>query len=98
MRTILTLAIIGALAVPAGLPGGLEAREQDKSSGAHSSARPPSNWWKTQKYMQELKLTTEQSSEIEQDLPAHLVDTLENGSFGHDYILALDEKLLRATS
>jgi len=66
MRTILTLAIIGALAVPAGLPGGLEAREQDKSSGAHSSARSPSNWWKTQKYMQELKLTTEQSSEIEQ--------------------------------
>jgi len=66
MRTILTLAIIGALAVPAGLPGWLEAREQDKSSSAHSSARPPSNWWKTQKYMQELKLTTEQSSEIEQ--------------------------------
>ena len=65
MRTILTLAIVGALAVPSGLAGGLEAREQDKSS-SHASARPPSNWWKTQKYMQELKLTAEQSSEIEQ--------------------------------
>ena len=66
MQTILTLAIICALAVPAGLGGVAEAREQDKSPGSHSMARPPSNWWKTQKYMQELKLTNDQSSQIEE--------------------------------
>lgn len=66
MRTIVILAIVGALAVPLGSAGVVEAREQDKSSSAHPTARPPSNWWKTQKYMQELKLTAEQSSQIEQ--------------------------------
>jgi Spy/CpxP family protein refolding chaperone len=64
MRTIAILATIGVLAVPAGLAGVAEAREQ--SSSAQPGARPPSNWWKTPKYIQELKLTADQSAEIEQ--------------------------------
>ena len=51
-----------ALAVPA-LPG--EARtSQSKSDGSHTP-RPPSRWWTSEKYRQELKLTAEQSAEIE---------------------------------
>lgn len=34
------------------------------------------------------------SSEIAQDLPAQLFDTLENGTYGRDYIRALDMQLL----
>jgi ADP-ribosylglycohydrolase len=33
------------------------------------------------------------SKEIAQDLPATLVDNLENGTYGRDYIVCLDEKL-----
>ncbi len=66
MQMLLSVAVICALAAPAGLAGRLEAATQDKPSSAHSNPRPPSNWWKTPKYMQELKLTTEQSSQIEQ--------------------------------
>lgn len=32
--------------------------------------------------------------EIAQDLPAHLIDTLENGAFGRDYIVNLDRQLM----
>lgn len=32
--------------------------------------------------------------EIRQDLPQHLIDTLENGTYGRDYLIALDQKLL----
>jgi Spy/CpxP family protein refolding chaperone len=61
------MAVICALAVPLGVSGRLDAREsQDKSAGAHSNPRPPSHWWKTAKYIQELKLTPAQSAEIEQ--------------------------------
>ncbi|HZR42105.1 MAG TPA: ADP-ribosylglycohydrolase family protein [Ktedonobacteraceae bacterium] len=35
------------------------------------------------------------SSEIAQNLPDHLVDTLENGMYGRDYICALDAELMR---
>ena len=60
MRMIFTAALIGALVVPGELPWRAEARasQQDKSSNSHSNPRPPSNWWKTPTYMQELKLTT----------------------------------------
>lgn len=34
------------------------------------------------------------SEEIVQDLPQHLMDTLENGNYGRDYLLKLDEQLL----
>jgi len=64
---ILSVAVMCILAVPVGVPERVEAREsQDKTSGAHSNPRPPSHWWKTAKYIQELKLTPAQSAEIEQ--------------------------------
>jgi hypothetical protein len=34
------------------------------------------------------------STEIVQDLPAHLFDTLENGLYGRDYIQRLDTQLM----
>lgn len=34
------------------------------------------------------------SAEIIHDLPQHLIDTLENGPYGRDYIVELDRKLL----
>ncbi|MEO0562276.1 MAG: ADP-ribosylglycohydrolase family protein [Chloroflexota bacterium] len=34
------------------------------------------------------------SREVDGDLPRHLYATLENGDYGHDYITALDERLL----
>ncbi len=68
MRMILWAIVTCVLAASAGLPARLEAREnqQDKASSGHVNPRPPSNWWKTSKYMQELKLTATQSAEIEQ--------------------------------
>ncbi len=68
MRMIFSVALICALAGPAGLVERLAAREtqQDKNSSARSNPRPPSQWWKTEKYKQELRLTAEQSSNIEQ--------------------------------
>jgi ADP-ribosylglycohydrolase len=33
------------------------------------------------------------SGEIAQDLPRHLIDGLENGTYGRDYLLELDKKL-----
>jgi Spy/CpxP family protein refolding chaperone len=74
MRIILSAAVICALAVPAGSGGRLHAHpaQQEKSSSAHSNPRPPSNWWKTPKYMQELKLTSEQSTQIEQIVQASM--------------------------
>jgi Spy/CpxP family protein refolding chaperone len=39
--------------------------QQTKSDGSHSGPRPPSRWWSTEKYRQELRLTAEQSAEIE---------------------------------
>jgi Spy/CpxP family protein refolding chaperone len=69
MRIIFTLALIcSALAMPAGLAARLEARtsQQGSSASSQSAPRPPSHWWKTERYMKELKLTPEQSAEIEQ--------------------------------
>ncbi|GAA5146140.1 hypothetical protein GCM10023321_05140 [Pseudonocardia eucalypti] len=34
------------------------------------------------------------AADVEQDLPAHLYDTLENGPFGRDYLADLDARLL----
>mgnify|MGYP003541583191 FL=1 len=65
MRNILTLALAcGVLGAPA-LP--LEARtsQQAKSGASQATPRPPSHWWTSEKYRQELRLTPEQSAEIE---------------------------------
>jgi ADP-ribosyl-[dinitrogen reductase] hydrolase len=34
------------------------------------------------------------SKEVTQDIPQHLIDTLENGTYGRDYLMQLDKKLL----
>jgi Spy/CpxP family protein refolding chaperone len=71
---IFTAALIGALIASAELPWRVEAHasQQDKSSNSHSNPRPPSNWWKTPTYMQELKLTSEQSNQIEEIVQASI--------------------------
>jgi len=53
-----------ALSGPAGL-GEARAAQQPKSDGAHSTPRPPSRWWTSEVYRQELRLTTEQSADID---------------------------------
>lgn len=74
MRIILTLAFLcSALAVPGGLSARLEAtgaQQQGNAPSAHPPSRRPPDWWKTPKYMQELKLTAEQSAELEQIIQA----------------------------
>ncbi len=64
MQKILIAIAVCGLAMPTGLAARLEAgaTQQDKSS-IHSP-RPPSNWWKTERYIQELRLTAEQSAQI----------------------------------
>jgi Spy/CpxP family protein refolding chaperone len=52
------------LALPA-LPIEARTSQQTKSDNSRSTPRPPSRWWTTEKYRQELKLSTEQSAEIE---------------------------------
>lgn len=69
MRIILTVAFIcGALAAPGGPAARVEARtaqKQEKSASSHTAPRPPFNWWKTDKYKQELRLTAAQSAEVD---------------------------------
>ena len=64
MRIIISLVFMGALAAP-GLPVEARTSQQSKSDSTHSAPRPPYNWWKTEKYKQELRLSAEQSAEIE---------------------------------
>jgi Spy/CpxP family protein refolding chaperone len=74
MRIILHIVFIcSALAV--GLPARLDAsssqqQQQPGGPGAHPAPRRPSEWWKTPKYMHELKLTTKQSAELDQIIQA----------------------------
>lgn len=66
MKLISTLALTCvALAAPA-LPVEARTSQQTKSNDSHSAPRPPYRWWATENYQQELKLTAEQSAEIEQ--------------------------------
>jgi Spy/CpxP family protein refolding chaperone len=74
MQKIFMLALLyGAVAASGGLSVRLEARssqQQGVAPGAHASPRRPPEWWKTPRYMQELKLTAEQSAEIDQIVQA----------------------------
>lgn len=66
MRIILTVVVTCcALAFPA-RPVDARTSQQSKSDGAHSAPRPPSRWWMSEQYRQELRLSAEQSAEIEQ--------------------------------
>src|SRR5688572_15453052 len=73
MRIILTVALVCVLAAPAGLLTQVEANGAQQSPGApsaHPTPRRPPEWWKTPKYMQELKLTTDQSAQLDQIITA----------------------------
>src|ERR671923_2503552 len=68
MRIIAMAAVIGcALAAPVGFTA-LEARatQQDSKSSSAHPPRPPSRWWTIERYKTELKLSAEQSAQIEQ--------------------------------
>ena len=45
-------------------------QQQGPTQAAHPSPRRPPDWWKTPRYMQELKLTSEQSAELDQIIQA----------------------------
>jgi len=74
MQIFLTVALMWVLVAPVGFVGRLEARStrQDKQGATHANPRPPSRWWPTEKYKQELKLTSEQSTEIEEIVQASM--------------------------
>lgn len=77
MSMILNVVFLcSALAAPALLSARVEAHRAQQPQGsapsAHQHARPPSKWWKTPKYTQELKLTAAQSEEVEQIVQAAL--------------------------
>jgi len=66
MRIILTVVVTCcALAFPARLVDA-HTSQQSKSDGSRSAPRPPSRWWMSEQYRQELRLSAEQSAEIEQ--------------------------------
>ena len=72
MRIILhILFICGALAATGGVDR-LQAAssQQGNATETHPSPRRPPDWWKTPRYMQELKLTPEQSAELDQIIQA----------------------------
>lgn len=74
MRIILHLVFTCcALAAVAGTPAGVHAAQmpsQGIKPHAHPAPRRPSEWWKTPRYMQELKLTSKQSSDLDQIIQA----------------------------
>ena len=72
MRIILTVALIGcALAASEGLSRvQASAQQQSVAPAAHQSSRRPPAWWKTPKYVQELKLTAEQTAQLERIITA----------------------------
>jgi len=71
---VITVAFVcSVVAGVAGLMDRLEARSSQQSGpsghGDQPTRRPPA-WWKTPKYMQELKLTAEQSAELDRIITA----------------------------
>jgi Spy/CpxP family protein refolding chaperone len=48
-----------------GTQGAARIEDSKQSKASQSHPRPPSRWWSSERYKQELKLTTEQSAEIE---------------------------------
>lgn len=74
MRIILSFVFI-CTALAVSLPTHLDASGQQQqqkpgTQGTHPSPRRPSEWWKTPRYMQELKLTARQSTELDQIIQA----------------------------
>lgn len=56
-----------------GTPGGQrEQKPAPQSADSRPSPRPPSRWWTLEKYRQELKLTAEQTAQIEKIFQASM--------------------------
>ena len=72
MRIILTVLLVcAALVASEGLSGVYASSQQQSATpGTHPSPRRPPSWWKTPKYVQELKLTAEQTAQLEQIITA----------------------------
>jgi Spy/CpxP family protein refolding chaperone len=64
MRTTLSVVLVWSALVLSAVPSAA-GTSQSKGDNARSTPRPPSRWWTNEKYRQELKLTAEQSAEIE---------------------------------
>ena len=63
MRTTLSVVLVCSALALSAVP--VAGTSQSKSDNSRSTPRPPSRWWTNEKYRQELKLTAEQSAEIE---------------------------------
>ena len=73
MRIILHILLICSALAATGGVARLEAgssQQRGKAPDSHPSPRRPPDWWKTPRYMQELKLTPEQSAELDQIIQA----------------------------
>ena len=64
---IIAMAVVVGFALTGPVIGPVEARatQQDSKSSNTYPPRPPSRWWTIDKYKTELKLSAEQSAEIE---------------------------------
>ena len=79
MRTQILTIVFSCCALAIGVAHGQSANGQDRKGGpsadtrdSRPAPRPPFKWWAIDKYKQELRLTTEQSAEIEKIFQASM--------------------------
>ena len=64
MRTILSAVVVCSALALSAVPAAA-GTSQSKGDNSRSNPRPPSRWWTNERYRQELRLTADQSAEIE---------------------------------
>lgn len=69
---IFTAAVLGHQQAPQGAKGGQQEPNKGQSTESRAGGRPPFRWWTIEKYRQELKLTTEQTAQIEKIFKASM--------------------------
>jgi Spy/CpxP family protein refolding chaperone len=78
MRTRISIVVIccamatAFLAAHQGTQGGARIEDSKQAKSQSHSPRPPSRWWTYERYRQELKLTAEQSAELEKIFQASM--------------------------
>jgi Spy/CpxP family protein refolding chaperone len=65
MRTILSVVLTCCVLTLPALPAEARTSQQSKADSSRSTPRPPSRWWTNERYRQELRLSAEQSAQIE---------------------------------
>jgi Spy/CpxP family protein refolding chaperone len=65
MRIILSVVLTCCVLTLPAQPAEARTSQQSKADSSRSTPRPPSRWWTTERYRQELRLSAEQSAEIE---------------------------------